>query len=87
MRSFIFLFLLLISLRLSAQNNFTIPVWSIDNGVTKSESSTFTLSATVGQPESGKVVLGSSYKLSGGFWFQRADKDVCMVPIIMYLLD
>ncbi len=83
MRNLIFI----LSLLASADATFDIPVWSVDNSVTKSQSTTFTLSSTIGQPESGVVMHNGSYKLSGGFWFPSSEQDVCMAPIIMYLLD
>ena len=65
---------------------FDIKTWSIDSGVAKSHSNSFSLNATLGQSESGKVLQSTKYKLWGGFWFKR-EKDVYLVPIITYLLD
>jgi hypothetical protein len=83
MRHLIFTLFLLTSV----YGGFDIPIWSVDGGVTKSQSSTFTLSATIAQPEAGTIMQIGNYKLRGGFWSPSVEDDVCMVPIIMYLLD
>ena len=78
---------LIIFLPLAADAAFTIKSWSIDNGVTESRGGAFTLRATIGQSESGTLMQNGSYTLSGGFWFPQESRNMCMAPIIMYLLQ
>jgi hypothetical protein len=54
---------------LPAYGQFAVPWFTIDGGgVQGSTGGTFSLSGTVGQPDSGQELAGGSFTLIGGFW-------------------
>jgi len=47
---------------------YEITNWTVDGGGGKSASSSYALVGTIGQPDAGQAMTGSSYRLVGGFW-------------------
>jgi hypothetical protein len=70
---FIFVCITLISLILVgvalAAGDYQITWWTVDNGGGSSQSADgqYTITGTIGQPDSGSVT-GSNYAVHGGFW-------------------
>jgi hypothetical protein len=46
---------------------YSLPWWTSDGGGGTSKGATYTLSGTIGQPDSG-VLSGGNFTLMGGFW-------------------
>ncbi len=46
---------------------YDISWWTIDGGGDSSSGGTYTLSGTIGQPDTGRMT-GGTYTLTGGFW-------------------
>ncbi|GBC93731.1 hypothetical protein HRbin15_02233 [bacterium HR15] len=47
--------------------------WTIDSGgITFATGGTFTLGATIGQPDASNALTGGAFSLTGGFWFTPA---------------
>jgi hypothetical protein len=60
----------LLALAQMSSAGFQVPRQSIDGGATRAASATFTLVASVGQPDAGSAMTGGAFTLRGGF--QRA---------------
>jgi hypothetical protein len=56
-----------VALAQSSSASYQIPRQSIDGGAQRSTSATYTLEATIGQPDAGPVMTSGSYELRGGF--------------------
>ncbi len=56
--------------------------WStIDGGGGTSSGGAFQLNGTIGQPEAGAAMTGSSFTLKGGFWPGTTFTDICPADI------
>ncbi len=49
--------------------SFTIPWYTIDGGGGSSEGGQFSVSGTIGQPDTG-VMIGGAFEITGGYWSQ-----------------
>jgi hypothetical protein len=56
-----------IALAQSSSASYQIPRQTIDGGAQRSTSASYTLDATIGQPDAGPVMTSGSYELRGGF--------------------
>ena len=56
----------------AAAQPFEITSSTIDNGGGTLTSASYTLSGTIGQPDAGETLVGSTYELRGGFWTANA---------------
>jgi hypothetical protein len=63
--------LLLVSIALAAPQAYNIAWWTVDGGGGSSSNGGYTLSGTIGQPDTGAMSNGS-YTLVGGFWSGEA---------------
>ncbi len=52
---------------LAQSGSFDLSWWTVDGGGGTSTGNGYTLSGTIGQPDTG-VMAGGSYSLAGGFW-------------------
>jgi hypothetical protein len=48
-------------------SGYNLTWWTIDSGGGSSSGGSYTLSATIGQPDAGQM-SGGAYNLAGGFW-------------------
>jgi hypothetical protein len=65
-----------------AGNGYEIPWWTIDGGsVSLTSSSSYAISGTIGQPDTGSMSNGS-YDLAAGFWPYRGHYTV-YVPVVL----
>jgi len=64
---------------------FQMQVWSVESSAVKSTSATFALNATIKKDVSSALMQGMPFKIWGGIYPLR-QKNVCMAPILMYLL-
>lgn len=61
--------LVAVSLVLAQTGEFQLPWHRIaSGGGTSSDGARYALSGTIGQPEAGALMEGSSFQLSGGYW-------------------
>jgi hypothetical protein len=56
-----------VSLAQSSSASYQIPRQTIDGGAQRSTSASYTLDATIGQPDAGPAMSSASYELRGGF--------------------
>jgi hypothetical protein len=56
-----------VSLAQSSSASYQIPRQTIDGGAQRSTSASYTLDATIGQPDAGAAMSSASYELRGGF--------------------
>jgi hypothetical protein len=56
-----------VALAQSSSASYQIPRQTIDGGAQRSTSATYTLDATIGQPDAGPAMTSASYELRGGF--------------------
>jgi hypothetical protein len=61
--------------------------YSIDGGVGTASGGPYSLSATIGQPDSGPVLAGGAYQLTGGFWAVVSTTGAGGVPALTIALD
>jgi hypothetical protein len=59
--------LLAVGATLAAPLAYSLDWWTTDNGGGDSQSGTYSLSATIGQPDAG-LLTGGEYTIAGGFW-------------------
>ena len=60
--------LLLVFLVQAAPNTFSIPWWTVDGGGGSSEGGEYTVSGTIGQPDTSPLMSDGDYEVVGGFW-------------------
>ena len=60
--------LLVAFLVLGAPNAFSIPWWTVDGGGGTSQGGDYTVSGTIGQPDTSPLMSGGEYTIVGGFW-------------------
>jgi hypothetical protein len=51
-----------------AQSGYDLSWWTVDGGGGASSGGDFSLSGTIGQPDTGVPMSGGEYALTGGFW-------------------
>lgn len=61
------LFLFVMGVMALGNGRFSLPWWAVDGGGETSQSDTFMISGTIGQPDAGRA-SSSSFVLTGGFW-------------------
>ena len=63
------LLLLLPTAALAQQGGgYEITGWTVDGGGGSSASDTYTLEGAVGQPDTGRAMIGGPYRMVGGLW-------------------
>lgn len=56
-----------VALAQASSTSYQVPRQSIDGGAQRSASASYTLDATIGQPDAGPAMTSASYELRGGF--------------------
>ena len=84
LRSFIVTSFLTISL---SAGTYEIKFWSFNSGGMSSHSTTYELHGTLAQSLVGIEQTSTAYKLESGFWALGEERQMCLVPIIQYLLQ
>ena len=54
--------------QLAAPGPFDLSWYTIDGGGGRSSGGTFTIDATIGQPDAGNTMSGGTFVMTGGFW-------------------
>lgn len=62
------LLVLLVGAALAAPNTFSIPWWTIDGGGGNSQGVEYTVSGTIGQPDTSPLMSGGDFTIVGGYW-------------------
>lgn len=78
---------LLTTLIFSFSYSYEITSWSFNSGSTYSHSSTYDLQGTLGQSFVGLEQTSSNMTLESGFWAFDTERQMCLVPILNYLLN
>ena len=68
LHAFFLLGLIIWTLNVSAQPNYSIDWYKISGGGGTSGGGTYSLSGTIGQHDAGGPMTGGNYSLTGGFW-------------------
>jgi hypothetical protein len=53
---------------LAAAGPYSLDWWTVGGGGGTSDSASYTLAGTIGQPEVGEVMSSGTYTVAGGFW-------------------
>jgi hypothetical protein len=62
------LLLFIAGIAIAASNGFSIPWWTVDGGGGTSQGGDYTVSGTIGQPDTSPLMSGGEYTVVGGFW-------------------
>lgn len=73
---------LLWSVTVMANNGYTVPSWTIDNGGGAGTGGRFALISTIGQHDAGSALQGGKYSLQGGFLSDGASAPSAAQPIM-----
>ncbi len=60
--------LILVSVVLAAPQAFDLSWWTVDGGGGTSSGGDFTLSGTIGQPDTSPLMSGGDFTIVGGYW-------------------
>ena len=60
--------LLLVSAVLAAPQAFDLSRWTVDGGGGTSSGGDYTLSGTIGQPDTSPLMSGGDFTIMGGYW-------------------
>jgi len=67
LRKSLFIVVIITIISITCLFAYDISWWTIDGGGNTSSGGSYSLSGTIGQPDSG-TLTGGTYKLEGGFW-------------------
>ena len=59
---------LVIGIAYAAANGFSLDWWTVDGGGGTSQGGGYTVSGTIGQPDTSPLMRGGDYEVVGGFW-------------------
>ena len=80
----VLLFLMISGLALAAVGAiYNLDWWTMNGGGGTSAGGTYSVSGTMGQPDTGIVLTGGAYTLSGGFWSGAASQYKLHLPLII----